>query len=69
MEEGGASSPKETAPIGNTLANPATADFSMMYLVTAALSLTGSVLAMHATEVTPPTTADIAPVATVSLYS
>jgi hypothetical protein len=37
--------------------------------VTAALSFTGFVFAMQATDVNPPATAAAVPVATVSLYS
>jgi hypothetical protein len=40
-----------------------------MYCVTAALSFTGSVFAMHATDVKPPASAACTPVAIVSLYS
>ena len=44
-------------------------DMETMKLVTAGLSLTGSVLGIAQTEVKPPATAAAAPVAMVSLYS
>ena len=62
-------SPTETAPMGNTFARPVSRARSSIKRVTAALSFTGLVLAMHATEVTPPATADLQPEATVSRYS
>ncbi len=58
-----------TAPTGYTFTMPSSCAFLSMYLVTDALSLTGSVFAMQATPVNPPAAAAVAPVFIVSLYS
>jgi hypothetical protein len=61
--------PFVTAPIGYTRTTPHARACLRINSVTEPVSLTGFVLAMQATEVTPPAAAARLPLAIVSLYS
>ncbi len=54
---------------GKTLTDPAFLAFSIIYLVISGLSFTGSVFAMHTTDVNPPKAAALVPLAMSSFHS